>query len=268
MQSAYRYPDPGDRLTAANIRAVGVDESELRRQEAAVLDRFADRLAAQLSRRRLLDYGSGEGRLSSYFEALFERVTAYEPDARRRASHAQRASGEHGEVELQASFDAAAVAATFDAAVCSHVIQHIARDAVGTVLADLAVALRKGGELLLLTTFSGVTRWLDEPRYVVSELSPDGKARESEVDAVGFDTACQRNTMGKLPIHFWGRRELLSALERHGFQTVEAYTLHGNAGVVGVINTIGATALHESGVAGPENACLHSRDIAILATCQ
>jgi SAM-dependent methyltransferase len=267
MQSAYRYPDPGDRLTAANIRAVGVDESELRRQEAVVLDRFADRLAAQFPRRRLLDYGSGEGRLSFHFAALFEWVTAYEPDERRRASHAQRAGDEHREVELLASFDAAAVADTFDAAVCSHVIQHIARDAADAVLADLAVALRKGGELLLLTTFSGVTRWLDEPRYVVSELSPDGNASESEVDAVGFDIACQRNTIGRLPIHFWGRRELLGSLERHGFQTVEGYTLHGNAGVVGVINTIGATALHESSVAGPGKACLHSRDIAILATC-
>ena len=40
MSHSYRYPDPGDRVTAGAIRAVGVEEAELRRQESEVLDIF------------------------------------------------------------------------------------------------------------------------------------------------------------------------------------------------------------------------------------
>jgi SAM-dependent methyltransferase len=261
MQNSYRYPDPGDRLTAATIRTVGVEESEWLRQEIEILDRFADRLAMQSPRRRLLDYGSGEGRIAAYFAALFERVTAYEPDDERRAYHARLIRGDEGNVELLASFDRVAANATFDTAICSHVIQHVARDTAHAVLADLAAALRSGGALLLLTASTGMTGW-DTPRYVVSRLSADGEAAESEVDAIGFEAACQRNAPGELPIHFFAMAELLGVLDRHGFHTVEAYGLHGSAGVVGPINTAGGAPPRGPGSENPDP---HFRDVAIFA---
>lgn len=265
MPASYRYPDPGDRLTAAVIRAVGVGTSEWERQEADILNRFADRLATHSPRRRLLDYGSGEGRLSARFAALFEQVTAYEPDDQRRAFHARHICGDHSNVELAASVNPAAATATFDAAICSHVIQHIARDAADAVLADLASALCPGGALLLLTTVTGLTG-RGTPRYVVSRLSADGEAVESEVDATEFDTACRRNTPGELPIHFYSLGELLPALDRHSLHAVEVYGLHGKAGVVGPIEATGARCSPQPGKAGSDNAYPKCRDVAIFAT--
>jgi SAM-dependent methyltransferase len=265
MQGSYRYPDPGDRLTAATIRAVGFGISEWRRQEAEILNRFAVWLATQSPRRRLLDYGSGEGRVSARFATLFERVTAYEPDDQRRAIHAQRIGGDDSNVELLASFNQVAAAATFDAAICSHVIQHITRDAADAVLADLASALRPGGALLLLTTSTWLAGW-DTPRYVLSWLSAKGPAVESEVDAVEFDTACRKNTLGKLPIHFFSMRELLDALNRHSFRVVEAYGLHGNVGVVGPIDLTSAAPSRQPSEASSGDTHQYCRDVAIFAT--
>jgi SAM-dependent methyltransferase len=260
MSHSYRYPDPGDRVTAGAIRAVGVDEAELRRQETEVLDKFEKRLGIA-HRHKLLDYGSGEGRLSGHFAALFEYVVAYEPDDDRRASHAQLASRD-SKVELLATFDRLAQASSFDAAICSHVIQHVSRDEAEVVLGDLAAALRQGGALLLLTTSTGLT-WEDKPRFFVSKLSTAGEAVESEVNAVEFDAAFRRNTPGELPIHFYGKRELLHGLTKHGFVDLQAYGLHGNAGVVGLYNADAAP--FRPGGVGQDGVPLHARDVAVMA---
>lgn len=262
MSHSYRYPDPGDRVTAGAIRAVGVEESELQRQEADVLSRFARRLDA-VHHHRLLDYGSGEGRLTSRFAELFEYVAAYEPDEGRRATHAESLS-KGDPVELLATFDRDALLSSFDAAICSHVIQHVSREEVRVVLDDLAAVLRPGGALLLLTAATGLD-WADEPRFVVSRLSPRGRAVESEVDADEFDAVFRRNAAGELPIHFFGRTELIDSLTRHGFVDVQAYGLHGNAGVVGLHNA------DDTSSRPPRSACradvpLHARDVAVLAT--
>lgn len=261
MSHSYRYPDPGDRVTAGAIRAVGVDEAELRRQESEVLDIFEKRLGIE-PRRSLLDYGSGEGRLSGRFAALFANVVAYEPDEDRRAVHAGLISP-GSDIELLAAFDRSAHAARFDAVICSHVIQHVSRDEAEVVLGDLAAALRPGGILLLLTTSTGLL-WDDKPRFFVSRLGPAGEAVESEVSAVEFDAAFRRNTCGELPIHFYGKSELLDSLTRHGFADLQAYGLHGNAGVVGLHNA--DMAFSRPGRASQDGVPRHARDVAVMAT--
>jgi SAM-dependent methyltransferase len=263
MQNLYRYPDLGDRLTAAVIQRAGIGRSEWRRQELEVLDRFVGRLTAQLPRRRFLDYGSGEGRLSPHFAALFQHMTVYEPDGQRRARHAQRIRCDGGSVELVASFNPTTATDKFDAALCSHVIQHIARDAVDAVLGDLAAAIRQGGTLLLLTTFTDLNG-CGTPRYVVSRLDADGEVVDFEVDAVRFDVICRRNVPGELPIHFFGMAELMGALAHQGFRVVETYGLHGNEGVVGPIEAPWQPGRPQRDAEG-RDVCPSCRDVAIIA---
>lgn len=232
MSKPYRYPDPDERLTVATVRATGVAGSEWGRQEPAVLDRFAQRLARLSPRRRLIDYGSGEGRLSSRFADLFDTVTAYEPDDQRRARHAADIGRTGVPIDLRATFDRTAAIGAFDGALCSHVLQHVSRATATAVLVDLATVLRPGGALLLLTTLAGPLG----PRYVVSRMGPEGRVVESDVDATEFEAACQRNLPGELPIHFYGLSELMTELGWHGFVPMEVNGLHGAAGVVGPID--------------------------------
>jgi SAM-dependent methyltransferase len=264
VPNPYRYPDPGDRLTAATIRAGSIGASELRRQELEVLDHFAGRLTSQLPRRQLLDYGSGEGRLSSHFATSFEHITAYEPDDQRRATHAERIRGDGRRVELLGSFDRRTATATFNAVLCSHVIQHIARDAANAVMADLAAALRPDGALLLLTTFAGPPVE-QAPRYVIARLNADGETVESDVEAADFNAAYRRNTPGELPIHFYGMGELLAALTCHRLHPVEIYGLHGSTGVMGPLAPSDPAFSHQPSNARSHDILPHCRDVAIIA---
>jgi len=225
----YRYPDPGDRLTATFILRSELEEAEWARQESQVLDLLSEPWRRLDPPARLLDFGSGLGRLTLRFAGGFDRVVSVEPDADRAAGQREAvAASPHGSrVEIRSEVSSEADR-TYDAVLCSHVIQHVTADAALAVLNELARLLQPGGHLLLTTTLAPD----GEDRYAIKENGRGGFS-ERDVGPEEFDAACRVNRTGLLPVHFYGYPGLVADLERRGLDVVGGYGFHGVHGVVG-----------------------------------
>jgi SAM-dependent methyltransferase len=252
--SGYRYPDQGDGLTLRLIADSGLSLAEWEAQESAVLDALSVLLGGLPSRGRLLDFGSGLGRLAIRFAGLFDRVTSIEPDASRAAVQRKHlaAAGRLDQVEVRtAGLDDADVG-VYDAAVCSHVVQHVQAAAALAILDGLARALRPGGYLLLLTALAPP----DGDRFAINDIDTDGGFIERPVTPDEFDAACRDNVEGRLPVRFFTYQSLIDLLRERGVRPVAAYGFHGPSGVFGPLPGQGQDL--PAAVAG-------CRDLAVLA---
>jgi SAM-dependent methyltransferase len=258
-QTAFRYPDPGEQLTIAMIEDGVLSPAEWEQQESDILSLFRDALRP-LTRRRLLDYGSGDGRLTFQYTDLFDRVTSIEPDPERaaRQSRTVDASPDRDKIEVLRSYGGIdAPRGQFDAAICSHVIQHVSAGTVDGILRDLSEALRAGGLLLLFTTLGG---WRTQ-RFVADSFNAAGGRVEVDLSQDEFEAACRQNQLGRLPIHFFAYHSLIETLARHSLTATAAYGFHGRTGVVGPLTSPEAEAR-----LGPDLSA--SRDVAVIAVNQ
>jgi len=257
VQPGYGYPDVGDALTAGVIADSGLPAEQWERQERELLEYFRQ-AAARLPRRgALLDFGAGEGRLTPLLAPQFDRVVAVEPDPGRAAGHVAALADApwRARVRLHAA-DPAGAEPTYDAAVCSHVIQHVPEETADAIVAHLSRVLRPGGLLLLTTCLSSGPR----SRYAVDRRDAAGRVREEPATAAEFAAVCHANRPGELPVHFFPYAGLLALLRGHGLTPEAGFGLHGPHGLVGPLPV--------GGEPPPEDrrrlaAC---RDVAVLAT--
>ena len=254
--AGYRYADPGDRLTRQLIAQSGLSDEAWERQESLVLDELTGPLTTLEPRRRLLDFGSGLGRLSVRFAGLFDQVTSIEPDVdRARAQAATVAASPYADrIQLTSGGLGPAEVGQYDAVICSHVIQHVGTATANSILDTLAAALRPGGYLLLLTTLTSTTA----ERFVIKRLAAGSRVFEQDVSRAEFELACRTNEIGRLPVRFFSYSDLADALARRSLRLVASYLFHGRLGVVGPVT---APPVPTGGIAEP----LAWRDIAILA---
>jgi SAM-dependent methyltransferase len=254
----YRYPDDGDILTAAMIEDSAVAQELWGEQESEILQLFEAELRGLSPRRYLLDYGSGEGRITERFASLFERITSFEADPQRAERQARLLAhspyAEHIDVFSDLG-EVDALGVEYDAVVCSHVLQHVATDIANGILEYLARALRAGGSALITTS---VYRW-DRELFTVSSFGSDGRNVEKEVAPAEFDRVFTSNEQGLLPIHFFACTGLVELIASHGLEPSAAYAFHGGAGIRGPL------ALSDEDGDERVRDLADCRDIAILA---
>jgi hypothetical protein len=273
---AYRYADPGDQLTSQLIAHSGLSDLAWELQESAVLDIFGRRLAALPHRHRLLDFGSGLGRLTVTAAGWYDHVVSVEPDPDRARGQAGvvAESPAAGRIEIYLAMPPVPLdGPRYDAAICSHVLQHVDDAAADAILAQLAGAVQVGGHLILLSAFSGSWRIT---RHVVDRLDPHGQFQELPISRAEFNQVCQANIAGYLPIHLASLSDLYRQLTVAGFTPCLAYGFHGLAGVVGPLPTEppptdadrGPDATNANLGSDPLGGLSSCRDVAILAARQ
>ena len=224
----YRYPDVNDHITLTLIDQCEIPPGVWEDQESTVLA-GVDEVLRQGPLRRLLDYGSGGGRLAVRFADTFESVTSFEPDPDRaqlqREFLATRPQGRR----IRVVEDPSDAGADFDVVLCSHVIQHVPHAMADSVLHDVSTRVARGGFAVILTTLSPRST----PVFVLNYVTEDGRAVEDEVSADTFEAALRTRSIGVLPIRFFPFDVLVADLDRLGMDTVTAFGFHGNSGVVG-----------------------------------
>lgn len=252
----YRYPDPGELLTLQAIADTGLSVDAWEGQESQVLDALTDPWSRLAPPRRLLDFGSGLGRLTLRFAGLFDLVTSIEPDVDRARAQVEAVavSGLADRIQVRTNGLGSADYGQYDAVICSYVLHHVDTAAASSILDELALAPRPDGYLLVLTTLTSST----SERFTIERLDADNRLLEQEVSRAEFDLSCRSNEVGRLPVRFFSYSDLTDAFARRSLRMVASYLFHGRLGVVGPLT---APPVLTSRTVKP----LPWRDIAILA---
>jgi len=208
MEEGYEYPDVFDRVTLTLIQSRNLDTARLEEAETRILSSVVERFATR-PRERLLDLGCGTGRLTLKFSGTFSEVTALEPD-RLRMQHARdsiRQEGIRNVTCLEAPFlDAGFGDETFDAVLCSQVIQHIDTNRVEPMLKGIFRVLRDDGILVLTTSYSN----RDED-FFLEAFVEKGEVVRREISEQEFNRLVV-NKEQSLPIHYFTADTLRKSL--------------------------------------------------------
>jgi SAM-dependent methyltransferase len=218
----YRYPDPNDLITARMIATISSPQVWAREEEQ-VLNALCDEVASLPPPRSLLDFGAGEGRLTSRMEHLFARADLIEPDAQRRLAIASRLTPNDTAAVVRAFPDLYQCGnqGAYDVILISHVIQHVSADRVRQVLADAGARCRSGGIVYVATALA---RHDDE--YRLASVSPLGSWEERVVGSEEFSEHAASDFGEVLPIHFFPLVELRHLLERSHVRPVWTRPFH------------------------------------------
>jgi hypothetical protein len=231
-QRAYRYPDDGDAVAVGIIAASGLSGQEWEQQESFVLQQF-DKTISAAEAHRMLDYGSGLGRIAKRYASLFESVTSYEPDADRLRDQQDQIEPDpnRDRIDLISALNDSHIG--YDLAVCSHIIQHVSTELIDDLMDDLVSRVRRGGHFILLTTLSAE----DQQQFAIGRLHA-GRSIEVSVSRDEFNAATRDGGHQLLPVHFFPFATVISLCGVRGLEVVEAYGLHGRVGVVGPVATM------------------------------
>ena len=208
MTGPYRYPDAGDAIFETYRCSEEPYPGYWARADGLALA-IARRAFSRTGRRHLLDFGCGRGRLLGTFAGDFQAVTAVDPDPARAAD--ARALGIPGlEVLTGGAELLAAMPARFDAALCSHVIQHVPAAEAAHIVAALAWALEPGGVLVLLTSRAcGPTRQVATRRLAATTAARPLPAAEFDALAAGTPAG------GELPVRLFADGDIRRLLAPH-----------------------------------------------------
>ena len=220
MKTTYEYPDKDDKATQ-----VGVDASEpypgyWKKSEEYVL-RFVDDMLRFRTFDTLLDIGCGKGRLTSRYAPYFNRTVALEPDESRLGT-AETTFENQGLCDIaclqQKFLDARFTDSSFDAVICSHVIQHIPSYEVADFIDKTWKILKKNGVLVLLTTHSRKRHNVYLDSYV-----EEGQLMEPVISEARFNDLCEHPS-GSLPSCLFSLGNIREQL--HGFKIPRMRVFH------------------------------------------
>jgi len=187
--------------------------------------RLADASLTNKSRERLLDLGCGRGRLLPRFANAFEEVVALDSDEgriseARKLAHAT--SLENIRFINRFFEDCASELGRFDMILCSHVIQHLPADSVGTMIGLMHSVLTRSGVLVLLTSHA-VSK---HDVYKLWRLngSASGTIQEN-LDRDAFERIVANDSLnGGVPTHAFAIGNLRSMLA--GYEILKVHCFH------------------------------------------
>ena len=211
----YHYPDTGDALTIALIHTESTD-AYWQASESHVLELALQFLQTHGTIGRMLDLGCGMGRLLPVFSPHVRTLEGLEPDKERCDAAMRMAASLPNTAVYQGDYRN--MAGSYDAVLCSHVIQHIPRSDCTQLFARLAVHTAPGALVLLTTTYTPE----DADRFV-RESFVAGKRQCTPTNAATFDAGAP---LGSLPVRFFAASTLESLASRSGFRIVARYGYH------------------------------------------
>jgi len=210
----YQYPDENDTITCSFIDTKS-NTTYWGESEKHVLE-FAITALKSLPSPRFLDLGCGMGRLFSTFLPYTASLVGVEPDIARYQVALETASSLsnpkltvlHGDVTSVSS-------STFDAAICSHIFQHIPFEMVETMLEKLSLLLPSGALLFITTTFT------DHAEDIFTLEHKEGNTHIVEtVSKQEFENRFLEK--GILPVRIFSLSTIQSLCSQYGF-TIEMY---------------------------------------------
>lgn len=169
---------------------------------------------------RLLDIGCGPGDLFPFYIDEFEEVVAIEPDEERieeAKSMAEKRGYENIQFKNKSLEEVELEDSSFDAVICSHVIQHIPTDRNETFISEVGRVLRKGGILGLMAAYKPFF----DSKYVKTEPTEDGWNDET-IDEDEFNRLT-KNDDNILPTHNFSRQEIESLLDSFEIHEIKFY---------------------------------------------
>ena len=210
LETQYRYPDDRDRIALAYAEKHEPFRGYWRRSEDRALS-IAERIVRGKKGllHQFLDVGCGEGRLLERFAKQSSVVVAIEPDPTRAAAALEKvwAQGLRNVQVFQSRVEGAVLpAGTFDAALCSHVIQHARSDEAQGIIQGIHRLLKPKGFLVLLTTHA---RRRDD---VFRSVRKEDAVLEKGLTEREFNDLVVNNH-GVLPVRLFSSRSLRELLK-------------------------------------------------------
>lgn len=256
----YDYPDAEDVVVAGIYESQSPRTKELWNQgEYECLARVREVLETLSPRNRLIDFGSGVGRLTLRFVDLFdEGVTSFEPSPSRLMAQQEYLQTDPNCDMVTLVPETAGLRGDYDAAIFSHVVQHILDVDAKEALANVVSLLRPGGVLALFAT---VTDELDS--YFLSFIDEQGVLIEKPISSDEFDAEVIASFHERLPIRFFNPNTLAHMLHEAGCENLEAHVFHGPDGRVGPFDPSRPIGTLEPQIA---TAIGKARDVMVLAT--
>jgi SAM-dependent methyltransferase len=225
--ATYRYPDAGDRVTAAFIHRHEPHPGYWERSEERAFARLRDRLAERLGPRvtvRAIDAGCGDGRLLGWLAGLAATITAADPDPDRLAAARHRGSQlpPGTATTFQVSGIAELTGGPYDLALCSHVVQHVPTSDVLPILRALHRVTAPAALLALACSRSPFGRG----GFSVDRIER-GELRSDRVGRAEFDHALAAGgSVATLPVRHFDPEELAAEAVRAGWHPVWDWTYH------------------------------------------
>jgi len=208
MVMKYFYPDINDKLISSEIEKKEPFSGYWDNSEKFVLSGVMELIQGS-SRERLVDAGTGEGRLSKLFAPFFDEVIALDPDPQRLAK-AQKSFRDSGTSNIQCIVstlqDAQVEKSSCDMVLISHIIQHVPTTELNAMFKKAHALLKEGGKLVLMTNHS--TRLHD--RYT-KQFMKNCEIVNQSISEEEFNSLTM-NKDGILPIHHFTIKTLRNYL--------------------------------------------------------
>ena len=223
----YRYPDPGDRVTATFIQQREPYPGYWAASERRALELLGDRLTDKLGPRRdvrALDAGCGEGRLLPWAAQFAADITASDPDTERIGVARERVAELPADTSI--TFQQSAITGInggpYKLVLCSHIVQHVATTDIRPAMRHLYEITAPGGVLVLVYSRAPVGHG-----GFSLEWTEQGELRSSDVDQQRFDEVVTTDACpGVLPVRHLDPEEFGKEVAAAGWTACWDWTYH------------------------------------------
>ncbi|WP_246257058.1 class I SAM-dependent methyltransferase [Amycolatopsis anabasis] len=225
MPQGYRYPDPGDRVTASFIGQHEPYPGYWAVSEQRAFAHLGERITEHLGSRgetRALDAGCGDGRLLPWLAGFAAEITATDPDPDRLAAARTTRLPAETRISFQHTPMTGITGGPYDLVLCSHIVQHMPTGDVEPSLRRLRDLAAPGGLLVLSYRRAPVGRG----GYTL-DRSEGGAIRSEPVDRDRFDEAATTGAReGVLPVRALDPQAFGKEVAATGWTSVWTWTYH------------------------------------------
>ncbi len=219
----FTYPDPTEAATLKAIEKAEKENQFWAQDETEILS-YAKKFIK--SGQLFIDAGCGQGRLIPEFSGLFNKIIAIEPDAARiqRAKEYISQFGIQDKVEfLNIPTEKLTINNEANAALSSHIIQHIPTASVVAVIQSIYNSLKNGG-LFILTTSNSKS---DKDQFEKNHIENNELVQEVITEEEFNKLTTNREMI--LPVHEFSQQSLDNILTSVGFKVIAHVPFHLSA---------------------------------------
>ncbi len=219
----YMYPDKQESITLTLIGEIEAYKDYWSKSEERIINKMI-KIVKKADSTRILDAGCGLGRLSKIFYPFVNEIIAVEPDYERYIASDKNFREWNMEDKIKlfnCGAEELSDEESFDAIICSHVIQHVPESITDKLFTAFSSMLKSNGALFITTAHS-VT---GEVQYCESFMQ--GSIRvERQISQEAFNNI--ENKEGTLPVKLFTFNHICSKLEERGFSTEENRAYHSS----------------------------------------